>query len=154
MSGTRHGNRIVGPAGVAVGVVLLLAGCGSGGSRSDAAATTAAATAPSGGADFCSQAAAIDDRVNAAVSKLPGDASIADSFRQLTTELRAIQAPAPIAADWETMAGGLQRMGDAISNIDITDPATLKALDDASSALSSASDRVDTYLHDQCGINN
>ena len=72
MSGMVRRNRTACRAGVAAaGVVLLLTGCGSGDSRSDAAGTPAAEkTAPPGYADFCYQAAALDDRVDAAVSDL------------------------------------------------------------------------------------
>jgi hypothetical protein len=158
MSGTVHGNRTTCRAGVAAAaVILLLAGCGGGKSRSDAAASPAATTAaetpePSGAADFCDRAADIDHRVDAAVSDLGDNPSIPDAIRQLTVELRAIDAPAPIAADWETMAAGMERLADAFADVDITDPSTLDALDAAQSDLSAASDRVATYLHDECGI--
>jgi hypothetical protein len=156
MSGMVHRNRTACRAGVAAaGVVLLLAGCGSGDSRSGAAGTPAAeTTAPPGDADFCDQAAALDDRVDSAVSDLGNDASIPDALRELTVELRAIEAPAPIAADWETLAGGLERMTDAITDGDITDPTTLDALDAAERDLSGAGDRIDTYLREECGISN
>jgi hypothetical protein len=155
MSGTELRNRIAGRAAVAsAAAALLLAGCGGGGGYgSDAAATPAAdSSAPSGSSDFCSQAADIDDRVDAAVADLGDDPSLPDAFRKLTEELRDIEAPAAIAADWETMAGGLERMADAFADVDFTDPSTLDALDAAEGDLSAASDRVDTYLHDECGI--
>jgi hypothetical protein len=156
MSSTEHGTRTVRRTVLAAaGVGLLLAGCGGGNSDSGAAAspaTTAAdSTAPPADADFCDQAAGIDDRVDAAVSGLDED-SLPDAFRQLTVELRAIDAPAAIADDWETMAGGLDRMADALADFDITDLSTLEALDDAEGDLTAAGDRVDTYLRDQCGI--
>jgi hypothetical protein len=158
MSGTVHVNPIAGRAGVAAAaVILLLAGCGGGNSGSDAAASPAATTgaetpAPSGAADFCDRAADLDSRVDAAVSDLGADSSIPDAFRQLTVELRAIEPPARIADDWETLANGLERVGDALADVDLTDPSTLGALDDAGTALSAAGDRVDTYLRDECGI--
>src|SRR3954452_15493613 len=112
MFGTVHGIRTIGRGGVAAaGVILLLAGCGGGGSGSDAAASPAATTtaqkpAPSG-ADFCDRAADIASRVERAVPDLGADSSIPDAFRQLTVELRAIEAPAAIADDWATLANGL-----------------------------------------------
>jgi hypothetical protein len=154
MSSTEHGTRtICRTVLAAAGVGLLLTGCGGGNSDSGAAAATAApdSTAPSGDTDFCDRAAGIDDRVDAAVSGLDED-SIPDAFRQLTVELRAIDAPAAIADDWETMAAGLDRMADALADFDITDLSTLEALDDAEGDLTAAGDRVDTYLRDQCGI--
>ena len=156
MSGTVRSNRIACRAGAAAaGVILLLAGCGGGDSGSGAAATTdTTTTAPSDVSDFCDQAADLDGRVDAAVEDLGDDASIPDAFRELTAQLRAIEAPAPIAADWETMAGGLERMADAIADGDITDPSTIDALAAAEGDLSGASARVDTYLRDECGMSN
>jgi hypothetical protein len=158
MSGTVHGNRTTSRAGVAaVAVILLLAGCGGGKSGSDAAASPAATTAagtsaPSGAADFCARAADIDHRVDAAVSDLGDNPSIPDAIRKLEAELRAIEPPAAIAGDWEALAGGLERLADALAGVKITDPSTLAALDKAGSALTKAGNRVDTYLHDKCGM--
>ena len=141
---------------VAAGAAVLLAGCG--GTDPDASADATPATpaagtaASSGGSDFCDQAAGIDDRVDAAVSDVGDDSSIPDAFRQLTAELRAIQPPAAIADDWDTMAAGLERMTDALADIDVTDPSSLEALDAAEGDLSTASDHVDAYLRDECGI--
>jgi hypothetical protein len=154
MSGTVHGKRTARRFGVAVaGVVLLLSGCGGGNDSSGAPATAAAGTTTAAGdADFCSQAADLDKRVDTAVNDLGDDPSIPDAFRQLTAELRAIEAPAPIAADWETMASGLERMADALTDVDFTDPSALDALDAVGNDLTAAGDRVGTYLSDQCGI--
>ncbi|WP_138731829.1 hypothetical protein [Modestobacter excelsi] len=154
MSGTVHGNRPAGRACVvaASGVVLLLAGCGGTDAQSDASAGTSAATASSGGGDFCAQAADIDDRVDVAVSELDEGPSIAEAFRRLTAELRAIEPPAAIAVDWQTMADGLEHMADTIADVDLADPSTLGALEDAEGDLSAAADRVDARLQDECGI--
>jgi ABC-type glycerol-3-phosphate transport system substrate-binding protein len=158
MSGTVHGNRPAGRAGIlaASGVVLLLAGCGGTEPASDAttgtpAATTSAAGASSG--DFCAQAADLDERVDVAVSELDEGPSISEAFRRLTAELRAVEPPAAIADDWATMADGLDRMADAIADVDLADPSTLGALDDAEGDLSAAADRVDAHLRTECGIN-
>jgi hypothetical protein len=140
----------------AAGAALLLAGCGSGDPDASADATpatpAAGTTAASGAADFCDRAAGIDDRVDAAVTDLGDDSSVPDAFRRLTAELRAIEPPAAIADDWDTMAAGLERMTDALADVDITDPSSLEALDDAEGDLSTASDHVDAYLRDECGI--
>jgi ABC-type glycerol-3-phosphate transport system substrate-binding protein len=157
MSATVHRHRSACRAGAAAaGVVLFLAGCGGGNSRDGAAAspaaTTAAATSPSGDADFCEQAADIDHRVDAAVSDLGPDSSLPDAVSQLTVELRAIEAPDAIAADWNALASGLDRLADAIADVDLADPSTFDALDQAGAAVSAAGDRVDAYLREQCGI--
>ena len=149
-------------AGVAgAAAVVLLAACGGGGeSATDSPATASPAessaaetTATSGAEDFCTQAAGIDERVDSALSDLGGDElSVPDAFRQAAEEVRAIEAPGEIATDWEALAGGLDRIGDALSNIDITDPESLATLEDVEGDLSTASTNVENYLRDECGI--
>jgi hypothetical protein len=150
-------------AGVAgAAAVVLLAACGGDGGESatDSPATASAAessaaetTAASGAEDFCTQAAGIDERVDSALSDLGGDEpSVPDAFRRAAEEVRAIDAPGEIATDWEALAGGLDRIGDALSNIDITDPESLATLEDVEGDLSTASTNVENYLRDECGI--
>ena len=150
-------------AGVAgAAAVVLLAACGGDGGESatDSPATASPAessaaetTAASGAEDFCTQAAGIDERVDSALSDLGGDEpSVPDAFRRAAEEVRAIDAPGEIATDWEALAGGLDRIGDALSNIDITDPESLATLEDVEGDLSTASTNVENYLRDECGI--
>ena len=148
-----------GVAGAAA--VVLLAACGGGSSEAGSATTTPAAgqseegtAAAEGAADFCTQAAGIDQRVDAALSDLEGDdPSIPDAFRQIATELRGIDAPDAIRSDWEAMAAGLDRMADAFAGVDsITDLDSLEALDQAEGDLTTASRNVDDYLADECGL--
>jgi hypothetical protein len=138
---------------VAAAVVVSLAGCGGTGEESatqapgTAAATTASATG------FCDQAAGIDERVDAALPGPDGgDPSVADVFRQLAVELRAIDAPTAIAPAWAAMAAGLDRMADAFADLDMTDPDSLGALDRAEQDLTAASNEVEDHLSDECGL--
>jgi hypothetical protein len=150
-------------AGVAgASVVLLLTACGGNGGRSatdppdrtdSVAAEASAPTAASGAPAFCSQAAGIDQRVDAALADRDGDVpSLPEVFRQIAGELRDIAAPAQIASDWEELAGGLDRMADAFADVDITDLDSLDALDHAEADLAEASTGVERYLDDECGI--
>jgi len=146
----------VGAAG-AVAVVLLSA-CGGGSSDSGASAATASAGQSEGGAkatdglaDFCSQAAGIDERVDSALSDAEGDPSLTDAFRQIAADLRAIEPPAAIASDWNATAAGLDRMADAFGQVDLTDLDSLEALDQAEGDLTEVSGNVDQYLADECG---
>jgi ABC-type glycerol-3-phosphate transport system substrate-binding protein len=141
--------------------VVLLTACGGGGSEAGSATATPAAgqsgegtAAADGAADFCAQAAGIDQRVDSALSDLEGDdPSVTDAFRQIATELRGIEAPDAISSDWEAMAAGLDRMADAFAGIDdITDLDSLEALDRAEGDLTTASTNVDAYLSDECGL--
>jgi hypothetical protein len=146
-----------GVAGAAAVVLLTACGGDGGGSASDspeAISTVAERTAAPGAADFCTQAAGIDQRVDSALSDLEGnDPSVTDAFRQIATELRGIDAPAAITSDWEAMAAGLDRMADAFAGIDsITDLDALESLDRAEGDLTTASTNVETYLSDECGL--
>ena len=135
--------------------VVLLAACGGGNSGADSTATESAAetTPGSGEADFCTQAAGIDERVDEALADLEGnDPSVSDAFRQIAEELRSIEAPAAIAPDWEALAGGLDRMSQSFADFDVTDPESLAAMEQAEGDLSEASANVETYLRDECGI--
>ncbi len=147
--------------GVAGGAaVVLLTACGGGGSEADSATTPAAGqseegtAAADGAADFCAQAAGIDQRVDSALSDLEGDdPSVPDAFRQIATELRGIDAPDAISSDWEAMAAGLDRMADAFAGIDdLTDLDSIESLDRAEGDLTAASTNVDNYLGDECGL--
>jgi hypothetical protein len=145
---------------VALALLAACGGGGDGGSAADSSATESAAatdaaetTAASGDADFCRQAAGIDDRVDSALTDLEGDdPSVADAFRQIADELRAIKAPDTISSDWDALAGGLDRMADAFADFDITDPGSLEAVDAAEGDLSTASNNLENYLRDECGI--
>jgi len=149
-------------AGAAVAV--LLAGCGGDDSPADSPADSAADSAGSStsaaaegtsaaSADFCTQAATLDERVDAALSDLQGDdPSVADAFRQLSTELRGLEPPEAISADWEALSSGLDRMAQAFADLDLTDPDSLAGLDAAEGELSTASSNVEGYLRDECGI--
>jgi hypothetical protein len=150
----------IGAGLMGLSVVVLLAACGGtdGGSTADAPATgSSVPTSPAGGSaaagdEFCTQAAGLDERVDAALSESADDASLPDAFRSLAGELRAIAAPDAIADDWTTMHTGLDRMADALSDADLSDPDSLEALDTAEGDLDGASDRVETYLREECGI--
>jgi hypothetical protein len=145
------------PAVVAgIAAAVLLTACGGDDPPADSAATAGAdaeeTTGASGEGDFCSQAAGIDERVDAALEGSEDDPSVPDAFRRLAEEFRAMDAPDAISADWEAMAGGLDRMADAFADVDITDPESLTALEEAEGELTSAAANVEDHLRDECGI--
>lgn len=143
-------SRCAAPAAAAA-AVLVLAACG--GDDGAPASSGAAAGATGSGDDFCSRAAGMDERVDTALADLDGGVpSVPDALHQVAQELRDVDPPAAIAADWESVAGGLDRMADALSDTDLTDPASLEALEAAEEDLTAAGDRVDAYLRDECDI--
>jgi hypothetical protein len=161
MSSTPHRSVRPWSAALAGAAVLLLVGaCGdSGGDGGSAAESSAAGTAPAetsaaaGQDEFCSQAADIEKRVESALSDLADDdPSVAEAFEQVAAELRDIQPPDAIASDWEALAGGLDELAAAFADFDITDSDSLAALEAAEGDLTSASDNVEAYLRDECGI--
>ena len=136
--------------------ILLLAACGDdeGAASGSRAGSGAAETSVAGGeSEFCTRAAQLDQRVESALSDLEGaGASVRDAFEQLAEELRAMEPPEAIASDWEALAGGVDQLAAAFAEFDITDPDSLAALEDAEQRLTTASDNVETYLRDECGI--
>ena len=135
----------------AAAAVVLLTACGGGSSDTDP--PRASGAADSTAADFCARAAGIDERVDSALSDLEGDdVSVADAFRQIAGELRAIEAPATIASSWDAMSRGLDRMADAFGEVDVADLDSLEALDRAEGDLTAAGDEVDRHLRDECGL--
>ncbi|MGY1727970.1 hypothetical protein ACI79J_13460 [Geodermatophilus sp. SYSU D01062] len=147
-------------AGVAavLGVVLLAScsgddgGSGDGGSAADTPATSSPAEDTAAGEDFCARAADLDQRVEDALAEVEGDASLPEVFRQLGDEMRDVDPPEEVAADWETMTAGLDRMADAVADLDLTDGDSVAALEEAGSGLDTASENVEAYLRDECGI--
>jgi hypothetical protein len=144
--------RLGSAAGAAA--VLLLGACGGDDSGSDTSSSASAEqTGASGGGEFCDQAAGIEQRVESAMSDLDEESpSVADAFTQVAEELRAIEAPDAIASDWDAMAAGLDRMAEAFADLDITDPESLAAVEEAEGDLTRASTNVENYLRDECGI--
>jgi hypothetical protein len=139
---------------------VLLTACGgdgpesaSGSAETSGTADASGTTAPSGESEFCARAEEIDSQVEAALSGVDdGDPSVTDAFRQIAVELRDIEPPDAISQDWAELSAGLDRMADAFADFDITDPDSLQVLDEAEGNLTTASDNVDQYLSDECGI--
>jgi hypothetical protein len=137
--------------------IVLLAACGDdGGSAAGGRAGSGAAeTSVAGREDeFCTRAEQLDQRVESALADLEGDdPSVRDAFQQLAEELRAMDPPEAIASDWGALADGVDQLATAFQEFDITDPDSLAALEEAEERLTTASDNVETYLRDECGIN-
>ena len=144
---------MVGAAGM-----VLLTGCGGDDAdpASSPAETSASAESTAGGSgaadDFCARAEDLDQRVETALDESDGNGSLPDVFRRLSEEMQGITAPDAIAADWDTMRTGLDRMADAVAGLDISDADSVAALEEAGRGLESASDNVETYLRGECGI--
>jgi hypothetical protein len=88
---------------------------------------------------FCDQARVIDEQMTDLDLESTNIADIASAMDE-------IDPPAEIADDWNTVVDGFERLAD----MDLSDP---EAFDEADFVeAEAASDRVTTYLRDECGI--
>lgn len=152
---TAHRTLIVCRAGVAgAAAAVLLAACGGDGeSSTDNAASSAADTGTAASGDFCDQAGNIDERVDGVLSELDDGSSVPEAIDAAADELRAIEAPEAISADWSALVEGLEQLGDAFADLDLTDADSVAALEELQSRLTTASTNVENYLQEECGIN-
>ncbi|MCF6745120.1 hypothetical protein E9529_12715 [Blastococcus sp. KM273128] len=155
--------------------LALLAGCGGSDDDGTTAAedTTAAAettatdetTAPgeatasespaAAGSRFCTEAAGIQERLSG--SALTGDpADLPQLFRDAAQEIRAIEPPEELAANWAALADGAEQIAGTLQDIDVTAPDALATLQERlaplEQELGQASDDVERYLVEECGL--
>ncbi|RBY97098.1 hypothetical protein DQ237_05800 [Blastococcus sp. TF02-8] len=145
---------------VAAALVLLTA-CGgsdddSSASGSTSSSSSAAETSASADSAFCTEAASIQERLEASVSDQSDPTQLPALLDEAATEIRGIEAPDEIAADWSALADGVQQFSGAIAGIDFNDPNALATLEQKlaplQQQLDSASTNVSNYLRDECGI--
>jgi cell pole-organizing protein PopZ len=149
---------------VAAAVVVLTACGGSGndgGSQSPASSETSSSasetSAPAADSEFCSQSAEALSKVEPAFTGQGGDpTSLAPGLREAADQIRAIQAPSEIAADWTALADGLEQLAGAFADSNLSDPASKAALQQRTTEiigqLSTPAMNVQTYLGEQCGL--
>jgi hypothetical protein len=145
---------------VAAAVVLLTACGGSDAKDSASSASTTKASASTAGAnagsDFCKKAAAIEASVGSAVGDQGDPSSIPQALKAAAAEIRSIDPPSEIAADWTALAGGVEQLATAFASVDFTDENALATFEaqasQLESQLSGPSANVEKYLSDKCGI--
>jgi hypothetical protein len=98
----------------------------------------------SAGGSFCDQAESLNERFNEI------EDPTSEQFAAALDAIREVDPPAEIADDWNTLVSAL----DGLENIDLEnpDPAALAELESA--GMQEASDRIDTYMSEECGIEN
>lgn len=121
-----------------VGVValptLVFAAAACGGDDDDSAA--------GGGGDtesFCDAYTALDEEMSEL--DVSDTEAFGEAFDEAVGRMEALDPPAEIADDWETMM-------DALSEIDMSDPTSI-AGDDFADA-EAASERIDSFLTEEC----
>jgi hypothetical protein len=146
---------------VAAAVVLLSACGGSDEGGSAAGSTEAESSAPETSAEpadsqFCTEAAAIQDRVGSTLSDQSDPTAIPQALQEAATQIRAVEPPPEIAADWESLADGVDQIATAFGSLDFNDPNALatfqQQVGQLQAQLGTASTNVETYLREECGI--
>jgi hypothetical protein len=149
--------------GIAVAAaVVLLAACGSdgdGSSSPQASETSAEATessAPEEDSEFCREASTIQQRVDSTLTDQSDLDALPQTLQAAAAEIRAIEPPDEIAADWEALAGGVEQIAAALGSLDFDDPNALATFQEQigrlQADLGTASTNVQNYLSEQCGI--
>jgi hypothetical protein len=139
-------------SGIAVtAVAVLSSGCGGSGDGEARAARSSDATA-----GFCTEAAAIQERVGSTVNNPSQQANLPEVLHESATEIRAVEAPSEISADWNALADGAEQLSVVIGSVDPDEPGAFagieQQLNDVTSRLTGASTHVSNYLQDECGI--
>ncbi|MDP5181279.1 hypothetical protein QOZ88_01375 [Blastococcus sp. BMG 814] len=117
--------------------------------------TTASGTPSAAGSEFCTEATGIVERLTSnATTGNPAD--LPQTFRDAAEEIRAIEAPEELAADWNALADGVEEIATTLQDIDPTDPNALATLQERlaplQQELSQSSDNVEQYLVEECGL--
>ena len=142
--------------GLLLAGVLTLTACGGGDSSSTATSTaTQAATTGSDSATFCDAFASVSDDIG--IDMDPTDPALADRLTKAADALKAVQPPAEIADDWNTLVTFYEQFGQAFANATGDDGASLDKVGEAitklqsnAKELASASANVGRYTMEHC----
>jgi hypothetical protein len=142
--------------------VVLLSACGgsdedsSASSTSEATSSASESSAEAAGSEFCTQAAVIQERVGATLTDQTDPTALPGVLQQAATEIRAVEPPEEIAADWNALADGVEQIAGAFGSIDFNDPNAVatfqQQIGQLQTELATASTNVETYLRDECGL--
>jgi hypothetical protein len=148
-----------GVAAAAAGV-LLTACSGSGDDESSSApsasASPSSSSSSSAGSDFCTEAAAIQERVSSTLGEQADLTRLPQALQQAAAEIREVEPPQEIAADWATFADGIEQIAVAIAKVDVDDPNASETFQREVAPLQQqlvpASTNVSAYLREECGL--
>jgi hypothetical protein len=96
----------------------------------------------SAGGDFCDQTDALNETMEGI------DEPTSEQFGEALDRLRSIDPPEAIADDWNQVIEALEGIEDI--DLENPDPEALAALENED--VQAASDRVDEYMAEECGI--
>ena len=149
----------------AAAAVVLLTACGgsdedtnasdsTSSSSSASASETPENTAPQADSEFCTEAAAIQERVTASLTG-SDQSNLGEIFEQASQDIASIEAPPDIATDWASFAEGIAQFAE-ISQIDFTDQTAYQQWQEQATRIQTqygpAFASVQTYLATQCGL--
>ena len=151
---------------VAAAVVLLTACGGSDGedsASSESSASTSSAAessaAESGGAsdsEFCTEAADLQERISSTFTGQSDPNTLPTVLSAAADQIRELEPPAELAADWTTFGDGIEQVAAAASAVDFNDPNAVAGFQQEIAGLQAgfgeAFTNVDTYLSEECGI--
>jgi hypothetical protein len=138
--------------------VVLLSACGG---SEEGASTAGTSSSPAektseAGSEFCTDAAAIQERVGATLNDQADPTALPQALQEAAAQIRAVEAPPEISDDWDTLADGVEQIATAFASIDFDDPDALTTFQERvgqlQGQLATASTNVETYLRDECGI--
>jgi hypothetical protein len=144
--------------------VVLLSACGGSGDDASAASSSSApssaaeTSAEATGSEFCTQAGAALSKVAPALTAAPGTdpTTLAPALQEAADDVRAIDPPSEIAADWSAIADGIEQFAQAYAQVNVNDPASATALQQRAGeiigTLSTSATNVQTYLAQQCNL--
>jgi hypothetical protein len=155
------GNRLVVGGLCSVAAVLLLAGCSGGsGSKNSAASDTSAATTSAAPrttvaeSAFCTSATDAFTRLSPAFSGSSGNpAALAPVLQRAEAEIRAIQPPAELAADWTKLADVLHSFAGVYAGLHNQAEASASAFAQRNAQLLGQLTPVATHIQDYVAKN-
>jgi hypothetical protein len=107
---------------------------------------------------FCRTVLAVDEKMDELDL---GDTaeSAAEAFKEVSKLMGAIDPPSEIEGDWKMVVSAFSDLAEAYADIDLTKPDAMQVLDERNAELEArypdmdaASDRIDDYLTNQCGL--
>jgi hypothetical protein len=144
----------------AAAAVVLLTACGGSGDdepASGAAVSSTASTSEAADPEFCTRATEAVKGIQPAFTAGGDDpAALATALQQASDDVRAIEPPSEIEADWTALADGMEQFAEAFASADATDPASRAALQQRATEivgeLTTPATHVQTYLAEECGL--
>jgi hypothetical protein len=147
--------------GLLLAGVLLLTACGgsdssSTGTQAAASTGTQAAATTGDSASFCDGFADVADDLTVDMD-VTDTAALGARLTKAADALKAVQPPAEIADDWNTIVTFYEQFGQAFANSDLTDDASfdkvgeaIQKLQDNAKDLAAASTAIVTYASKNC----